>query len=799
MPDLFTSSTAERRHVVILQPYHLQNEQTDSLYVTDAERLFTLPTDTPANQSFMARMIGGFVIERAISSSGSLGGETSLEPGEIQLANGDGKLDSWLADYAWAGRSVEVRIGALRDVDGASLPWSSWQTLFIGQIESVVPTSRELLTVRVRSNRYLQNSLVQSTVYGGWGSGIQFVPASSHEGRATAPVATLDLTSDISIEVICDLGLRPASEGTIIQKGTNFHLALNSSGNLLLRSAGAVVATSDPVTVNRFYHIRVITDFDLVEFFVNGAPAGQTTGFTQPVADTGADVVVGAGLDITIYELRVYDQEVGTAQAVENFNTPINPASPPSGLVALWKFNDTADAATALDDIGSADLTLLPAGPGAPSYVSSFKGDDPYEFASQTFGQTVPLAIGEPLNVTPKLVSSPDLDYQYNDSVESPSSYLASVFRAYDARVPLVPDITITPSSIELNVAGYIQITGAPDSFNDFRYFVPAQAEPPRSGHSIDLNSVTYEIDTISADYRRADLVSPPASTQNFTSEPISTTSGTANYTFQNPNAAIRLTGTETRTLTMDIKGWDDRGEFKASDAAGYAADEIGLLANLDTTDLVFDPDVGIYLTEPVSRKDLLDQIMQSVFGWWLYDRTGGLKIGNFPIENETPAGTVPRFTEAEIFEIEGVPGPVPNFKVSVGYSRNWTIQNQQLPGSVSAESRQFAADEYRVVTREDMAILDVYPTSEELPRFDTFILNRSDAETLATRLMTHYGTRRQFFTVLVNTPPLTVDLNEIVQVDYPRFGLNDAYLRVLRLEEDSARNETKMELIRWL
>jgi hypothetical protein len=148
---------------------------------------------------------------------------------------------------------------------------------------------------------------------------------------------------------------------------------------------------------------------------------------------------------------------------------------------------------------------------------------------------------------------------------------------------------------------------------------------------------------------------------------------------------------------------------------------------------------------------------------------------------------------------MEGIPAALPNWRVGVAYQRNWTVQNQELPGSVSADDRQFAAEQYRVVTRSDESVRTQYPNSEELSRFETLLTEKADAETLADRLMRHFGSRREFFSMRVSTPPLSVDLNQFVSVTYPRFNLDNTPMLVTRMQEDSTRNEATMEVMRWL
>ncbi len=69
----------------------------------------TSPTDTPANTSYIPKIVGGIKYTQSMSLDGSV----SVSFGDLELNNSDGVLDSWLDDY-WANRPLKIYLGDVR-------------------------------------------------------------------------------------------------------------------------------------------------------------------------------------------------------------------------------------------------------------------------------------------------------------------------------------------------------------------------------------------------------------------------------------------------------------------------------------------------------------------------------------------------------------------------------------------------------------------------------------------------------------------------------------------------------------
>ena len=63
----------------------------------------TSPTDTPANTSYIPKIVGGIKYTQSMSLDGSV----SVSFGDLELNNSDGSFDSWLEDY-WSNRPLRI-------------------------------------------------------------------------------------------------------------------------------------------------------------------------------------------------------------------------------------------------------------------------------------------------------------------------------------------------------------------------------------------------------------------------------------------------------------------------------------------------------------------------------------------------------------------------------------------------------------------------------------------------------------------------------------------------------------------
>lgn len=131
----------------------------NTFYASDSV-FITSPSDTPAGIAFIPSMMDPGSLGLHVFSDGRTGGGTSLETGEMILANADGQYDSWL-NYSFDGRPITIYQGN----DGAAFP-SGFTKLFTGTIDGV-EFDWEKVIVRLRDKQYIFSLPLLTTKYAG--------------------------------------------------------------------------------------------------------------------------------------------------------------------------------------------------------------------------------------------------------------------------------------------------------------------------------------------------------------------------------------------------------------------------------------------------------------------------------------------------------------------------------------------------------------------------------------------------------------------------------------------------------
>lgn len=223
----------------------------------------TLPTDTPANTSFMPTVKDPGSIAVNVFGDGFIAGATKLEIGEIVLTNANGQYDDFI-NYGFGSRPVVIRQGAV----GAAYP-ASFNVIFTGTVVNVFANRKEI-RVRVQDKQALFDKPVLTTTYAGNNSlpngaeGASDIKGNVKPRTYGAPsyvapvcVNTSKLTyqcSDVALQSLTAVYDR----GTSLTPGADF-------ANLTLLEAATPAASS------------YITCLALGLFRLGSAPAGQVT------------------------------------------------------------------------------------------------------------------------------------------------------------------------------------------------------------------------------------------------------------------------------------------------------------------------------------------------------------------------------------------------------------------------------------------------------------------------------------------------------------------------------------------
>jgi hypothetical protein len=133
---------------------------TTQKFYLSTDEFVTLGADIPAHTAFEPRLLDAGSIGVHVFSDGKTAGKTTLETGEIIIANIDGELDNWL-EYSFDGRPVVIRKG---EAD-AEYP-AGFTTLLNATAESI-EADHEKIIIRLRDQLYVFDKPLSQNVYGG--------------------------------------------------------------------------------------------------------------------------------------------------------------------------------------------------------------------------------------------------------------------------------------------------------------------------------------------------------------------------------------------------------------------------------------------------------------------------------------------------------------------------------------------------------------------------------------------------------------------------------------------------------
>lgn len=119
----------------------------------------TLPTDTPANTHYSARVRQPGLVRRDLFSGGAAFGSTKVGYGEVTLANSDGGLD-YLLEKSFGEQPITVKLG------DAGAAYGTFATVLKATIEQVEVTTKEVV-LRIKDNQALLDKPLQTLTFAG--------------------------------------------------------------------------------------------------------------------------------------------------------------------------------------------------------------------------------------------------------------------------------------------------------------------------------------------------------------------------------------------------------------------------------------------------------------------------------------------------------------------------------------------------------------------------------------------------------------------------------------------------------
>lgn len=274
-----------------------------------------------------------------------------------------------------------------------------------------------------------------------------------------------------------------------------------------------------------------------------------------------------------------------------------------------------------------------------------------------------------------------------------------------------------------------------------------------------------------------------------------------------NTGAYVRLHSSPVRILTADFQEGATAADRTVAqvmrrivESAGYPAD---LVVGDASVDRVASWEAG-YWVAPASNATVgqcLDMVAPGAHAYWIGRRDGKIEFGAFRAPSGIPVAS---FNQYQILEdgtsldrVLSDNDGLPYWRVTVAYQPVYTPQTREQLAGVALAEQEYLSQPFRFTgPRQDTAIKVRHPLSRDLVIYTT-LNNKTDAESLRNTLFSMYSVQRDVFRVgLTIEYSSRVELNDVVRLTVPRFGLDNGKLfRVIGIEEDLARDNAVLTL----
>jgi hypothetical protein len=259
--------------------------------------------------------------------------------------------------------------------------------------------------------------------------------------------------------------------------------------------------------------------------------------------------------------------------------------------------------------------------------------------------------------------------------------------------------------------------------------------------------------------------------------------------------------------MTCDVRGSFPDGSYRDRAALLVAhlllQDALVPEASLDmgsftALDALLPSVSGLYLPDPTTAVEAADQLARGLGAVIGTDRSGRAAIYRLSPRVGNPLVTL---TTSEIVAVTArrLPETIvqPNWRRTVAYARNYTVQTSDLPATVEANHRAFIATEYRLAAWADAALRTAYLRAIDGPVVPTLLYNSADAEALAEHLGSLWGAPRSCYDVELKYQSLALDLTQPLLIDYPMADLTGGRMCVAVGEAiDAAADRTTLTVL---
>lgn len=183
---------------------------------------------------------------------------------------------------------------------------------------------------------------------------------------------------------------------------------------------------------------------------------------------------------------------------------------------------------------------------------------------------------------------------------------------------------------------------------------------------------------------------------------------------------------------------------------------------------------IGLYFQDESTCRTGIDLASNAVGAWFGFDRTGILRMQRFDVPSGSPVITL---TEGEIIKIDRMntdDGGVPAWKATLNYKRNWTTQESDIAGGVTAARKASISQQWRSVEASDSSVKTARLLAQEIV-FESDLIDPTVAAAECTRRFNIYKVQRHRYEVraAIDASAISlIDLGVVVRAVLSRFGM---------------------------
>lgn len=272
-------------------------------------------------------------------------------------------------------------------------------------------------------------------------------------------------------------------------------------------------------------------------------------------------------------------------------------------------------------------------------------------------------------------------------------------------------------------------------------------------------------------------------------------------FTEQLAAGTFTLDSAQTGTITCDAGGFKyssayvehigDVAEGLLITCGGLVAGDI-TSADITAINTAFPYDLWDYVTGDDNVLDVLDRLTKGLPLWYGFTREAMFEINEFTV----PAGTSALDLDTRTIQpgLTGVSFGDVLSKVTLKYDKNPSKMSANSIGTVTDDYKTWLEEDWREEIAEDASVLNLYLLAQD-DEFETALRDQADALAVVAKWLTLLKTKRFEISLLVKSPALVCSLGDVIDITYPRFGLDSGVLhRVFALEEDYSNNEYKIK-----